>query len=325
MKYPSFLNDNDLIGITACSCGVLDKIDKYNKSINNFKKYGFNVIETKNVKTDGVVSSSNIDRANELKELYINDDVKMISIARGGDFLYDMLPLVDYDCINDNVKWISGSSDPTSLLFTITTNLDIATIYSPSNMTGFDEELLHPSLINYFKIIKGENVIQRKYDKCESESFSDILSKDDVWLNLNGDVNETGRLIGGCIECLKDIIGTKYDNAKNFIEKYKDDGTIWYFDVFNMTSESLYNTLLQFKNAGWFKYTKAILIGRVAFPNTYVDMGYEKMIKKAIPDIKVVYNMDIGHVKPAFTLINGSIATIVSNNNEGNLEMKYEN
>ena len=35
MKYPSFLKDNDLIGITAPSAGVGSKIDDFEKSIEN--------------------------------------------------------------------------------------------------------------------------------------------------------------------------------------------------------------------------------------------------------------------------------------------------
>ena len=33
------------------------------------------------------------------------------------------------------------------------------------------------------------------------------------WSNLNGNVEEEGILIGGCIEVLKDIIGTKFDKT----------------------------------------------------------------------------------------------------------------
>jgi len=147
-----------------------------------------------------------------------------------------------------------------------------------------------------------------------------LIKKDNEWINMNGDVNEEGILIGGCIDVLKDLIGTKFDKTNEFLEKYKDEGFIWYFDVFSMTSEALYNTLLQFKYAGWFKYTKAILIGKVCIPNTFVDMTYEELIKKAIQDIPVVYKFDVGHVKPSFTMINGMKVRIISDKNEGSLE-----
>ena len=321
MIIPKYLSDGDLVGVTACSCGVLKKIAKYETSINNFKEYSkFNLIETSNVRTDGVVCCDRFTRKMELESLYKNNDVRAITIASGGDFLSDMLNVIDYETISKNVKWLCGSSDPTSLLYTVTTNLDIATIYSPCNMSGFNEIPLHESHVNYFRILKGELVKQCKFDKYEGESFSDELNTDNVWMNINGDVDETGVLIGGCIDSLKDIIGTKFDKTKEFIDKYKNKGIIWYFDVFSMTSEGLYNTLIQFRNAGWFEYTRAILIGKVCIPGSFVDMSYEELIGNAIPDIKVVYKFDIGHVKPSFTMINGVEARVVSNDNECYLE-----
>lgn len=320
MIYPKYLGKNDTIGITACSAGVLKKIEKYEKSIANVKKQGFRLLETDNVRTDGVVSSDKITRARELESLFLNKDVDMVAIASGGDFLYDMLTEVDFNILKDNVKWLAGSSDPTSLLYIMTTNYDVATLYSPCNMSGFSEDNLHESYLNYFEIIRGNLVKQNKYPFKEGESFSDELTEVNDWSNLNGDVDEEGILIGGCIEVLKDIIGTKFDKTNEFLEKYKDEGFIWYFDVFSMTSEGLYNTLLQFKNAGWFKYAKAVLIGKVCFPNTFTDMSYDDAIKSSLEDVKCIFNFDIGHVKPSFTMINGMKARVVSNDKEGYLE-----
>ena len=320
MIFPKYLDDNGTIGITACSAGVLIKIEKYEKSISNVKKQGFHIIETPNVRTDGVVSSDKVTRARELESLFINTNADIVAIASGGDFLYDMLTEVDFSILTNNVKWLAGSSDPTSLLYILTTNYDIATVYSPCNMSGFNEDNLHESYLNYFKILKGNLVKQNRYPFREGESFSDEMNTPNEWININGDVDEKGILIGGCIEVLKDIIGTKFDKTNEFLEKYKDDGFIWYFDVFSMTSEGLYNTLLQFKNAGWFKYTNAVVIGKVCFPNTFTDMKYEDAIKNSLEDVKCIFNFDIGHVKPSFTMINGMKARVVSNIEEGYLE-----
>lgn len=320
MIYPNFLNKNDTIGITACSCGVLKKIEKYEKSINHFNEVGFNIIETPNVRTEGVVSSDKVIRAYELESLFNNKNVNMVAIASGGDFLYEMLTEVNYDTLVSNVKWLAGSSDPTSLLYILTTNYDIATIYSPCNMSGFSADKLHQSYLNYFEILKGNLVKQEKFPYTENSEVDDLFDQPNEWLNINGNVDEKGIIIGGCIEVLKDLIGTKFDKTKDFLEKYKEDGFIWYFDVFSMTSEGLYNTLLQFNNAGWFKYTKAVIIGKVRFPNTFTDLKYEDAIKKALPEIKTIFNFDVGHVKPSFTMINGMKARVVSNEDEGYLE-----
>ena len=316
MITPKYLNKGDTIGTTACSCGVLEKIDKYEKSNKNIKSLGFDILETPNVRTSGIVSSDPITRAKELESLYKDSNVKAIAITSGGDFLIDMLEKVNYDVIKNNIKWLCGSSDPTSLLYTVTTNLDIATIYSPCNMSGFSSDNLHESYLNYFEILKGNLVKQNRYPFYESDD--DIFDKENKWININGDVDETGTLIGGCIESLKDVIGTRFDKTNSFLEKYKD--TIWYFDVFSMQPEDLYRTLIQFKMAGWFRYTKVIIIGKVRFPSSFLNLSYEEMIKKALPNMKVIYNFDVGHVKPSMTMINGFKVRVISNDNEGSLE-----
>lgn len=328
MIIPKFLEKGDTIGVTACSCGVLKKIEKYEKSIQHFIDDGYKIIETNNVRTMGPVSSDAITRVRELRELYENKDVAMIIIASGGDYLYDILSYIDYNLIRKSVKWIVGSSDPTSLLFIITTNLDIATIYSPCNLSGMAMNNLHESLVNYMEIIKGNLVKQIKYDYYEKEELNSSndynLDTKNEWIKINFEnCDLSGIIIGGCIECLKDVIGTKYDKTLEFIEKYKDDRIIWYFDVFAMSYENLHNTLLQFKNAGWFKYTDLILIGKVKYPSTEDMTLYVNDIKSALNGVNVVFNYDIGHVKPSFTIINGSRTQVIINEEESSLKYLF--
>ena len=318
MIIPEYLKDNDLVGVTACSCGVLHKIDKYEKSISNFKKQGFRILETPNVRTDGLVSSDIDTRVKELESLVTNKEVKMINIASGGDFLIDMLPYVNYDLIKENVKWFGGSSDPTSLLYTITTKLDIATMYTPCNMSGYNADNLHKSYLDYFKIVKGDLVKQEKSDFYEGSE--DVFDQVNEWNSFGKTVDEKGIIIGGCIESLKDLIGTNLDYTKEFLEKYKDEGIIWYFDVFSMSGDDLYRTLCQFKNAGWFKYTKLILIGKVKYPPEYSGLNYEDAIKQMLNEYKVIYKFDVGHVKPSMTMINGMKVHVKFDGNKGSLE-----
>ena len=85
-----------------------------------------------------------------------------------------------------------------------------------------------------------------------------------------------GRCIGGCIDVLKDLIGTCYDRTADFIRRYEGDGFIWYFDNFALSSAVLYRTLLQFRYAGWFspEHTRAVLIGRTCFETEESEMTY---------------------------------------------------
>lgn len=327
MIYPKFLEKNDLIGISAPSAGVGRKIESFDKSIDSIHKAGYKTIETEHVRVNKEVSASSKIRAKEFEELVTNKTVSMVMCAAGGDFLIDMLPYVDYSKIKQNPKWIMGASDPTSLLYTITTKLDIATLYG-LNAGGYDQENLHKSLLNNLEILKGNLVKQESFDLFEKEQDETKdgynLTEKVFWENLNGDFKVKGRIIGGCIDCLGDLVGTPFDNTVEFIEKYKQDGIIWYFDIFSMTTEEFYRCLFQMQQAGWFKYVKAVIVGRVRFPNSFTKMTYQKALKKIFKKLPIVFDADIGHVAPKMTIINGAIAEIESVNGKGSIKFELE-
>lgn len=328
MKYPKFLTHNDKIGVVALSAGVGgDYIDGYKKSLVNIEKKGFKIIETASVRNSGDVSNTAEIRAKELDKLITDKEVNLIMCASGGDFLVEILPYVNYKNIQDNPKWLMGASDPTSILYLVTTALDIATIYG-FNAHSFDQTILHECQENAFEIMQGNLLEQKSFDLYEVER-SDTAKTYNVtekvyWESINGDVDVTGRIIGGCIECLRGLPGTRFDYTKKFIEKYKEDGIIWYFDIFSLTSEEFYLCLIQLKESGWFNYVKGVIVGRVKFPGGFTQMTYQEALKKIFGDIPLIFNADIGHVAPKMTIINGSIATITCKNGKGKIKLRME-
>lgn len=328
MLYPKMLVNGSTIGVTAMSAGVGKKIDEYELSIEKIKENSFNIVETESVRVNNYVSNTGSERAKELDELILNKDVDMVLCAAGGDFALEMLPYVNLENIKNNPKWIMGASDPTSILYYVTTKLDIATMYG-HNAGGYDAVNLHKSNLISFEYLKGNLVKQESYDLYESDKKSRTkegykLDTPVVYENLFGDVDVTGRIIGGCIDVLKDIIGTKYDGTSEFLKRYSEDGIIWYFDNFAMDSALFYRTLLQFRDAGWFNNTKAVLVGRVMYPNEEFGMSYQDSLIKAFDgmNIPVVFNMDIGHVVPKMSIINGAICHVLSENGKGSLEFE---
>lgn len=323
MKYPNFLKDNDTIGITALSEGVGNNLEEYLQSIDNIKNNNYKIIETGNVRSKNSPSSSISTRVKEFNELLLNNDVKIIICSSGGDFLYEIIPYLDYLLIKNNPKLLMGTSDVASLLYIVTTNLDIATIYG-FNAISFAASNLDLSQQNALNIIRGNIISQSSYPKYEKDrskrvNYNYNFDTKVKWESLNGDFEVSGRIIGGCIDCLRYIPGTPYDKTKEFIEKYKNDGIIWYLDIFSMTSEDFYNTLLQLKEVGWFKYVKAVLAGRVMFPSSFTTMTYQKALKKIFNNIPIVFNADIGHVAPKMTIINGAIAKIEVKKDKGKI------
>ena len=330
MIYPKFLKPGDTVGICAPSRGI-DKEDiTFDVSLNNLKKEGYNVFETQNVRTGKLPSTDAITRANEFNELVKREDISFIFSASGGDFMIEILPYINEELIKNNIKWVSGYSDPTSLLYYITTKFDIATVYGV-NAGSFDQENLYKSLKDSLEIVKGNLVKQESFPMCERLSYEEkanqtstdyVLNNEVKWQTLNGDVDIEGRLIGGCIDCLKSMIGTRFDYTKEFIDKYNDDGIIWYFDNFALKAEELYYTLWQMKEAGWFLNSKGFVFGRTKYEGSDGLLSYEEAVKRALGDeIPIILDADIGHVKPTFTLINGAIGHFKSKDGKGSLEM----
>lgn len=335
MRYPKFIKENDIIGVTAPSDGIIvkEKIYRLDCAIENFNKRKFKVKETPNVrKSIKGKSSSSKNRAKQLEELFMDDKVSIIICATGGDFLLEILSELDFNIIKENPKWIQGYSDPTGLLYTITTNLDIATIYG-ENFKSFGMKKWHKSLEDNLEILKGNIIVQKSFDKYEKEgSKNEIgdevynLTEKVYWKNLYKEKNITieGRIIGGCIDILNDLFGTRFDKTTEFIEKYKNDGIIWYFDNCELSSEQLIRTLWKFKDNGWFNYTNGIIFGRSATESSYYDISFEDAIRYSLDslNIPIIINADIGHVPPRITIINGSIAKIKIDDGKGTIKFK---
>lgn len=336
MIYPQFLKRKETIGITAPSDGIVEEIDIYrlNNAIRKFEELGYKVKETKNVRTSikGKSAPSKI-QAKELESLFEDKETKCIICAGGGDFLLEMLSEVDFGVIKNNPKWLQGYSDPTGLLFTITTNLDIATIYA-DNFKSFGMENWHKSLEDNLKILEGNLVKQESFEKYESTRTEKIIGNEGYnldtevkWENLgNENINITGRMIGGCLDILSELFGTRFDKTKEFIEKYKNDGIIWYLENCEMTSENIIRTLWKFKDNGWFKYTNGIIFGRSALEQSCYDISFKEAVERVLGDlnIPIILNADIGHVSPRMTIINGAICNVVSKNGKGEIIFDFK-
>ncbi len=335
MIYPNFIKEGSTIGVGAPSSGIVEelKVNRLNRAIKNLEDKCFLIQETKDVRTDykGCSAKSEV-RAEELASLFLNKNIQMIICAAGGEFLLTMLSFFDFSVVKNNPKWIQGYSDATGLLYVITTNLDIATIYA-SNFGEFGMVPWHESLDNNLEILKGNLVLQEsflkyeEYEESKTEFFSYNLVHDVKWEVINGKkALIKGRLIGGCIDVLRELFGTRFDKTKEFLEKYKDDGIVWYFDNCELSSEDLIRVLWKFKDNGYFKYTKGIIFGRSGTYKSNLGISFYEAINGSLKDlgVPIVVDADLGHVAPRMTLINGAIVEISVEDKKGKVKFSLE-
>lgn len=326
MKYPKFLKKGDTIGICAPSAGMGKKLSQYDNSLKVLKKQGYKIKETNSVRVNNKRSATAKNRAKEFYELTADNSVDMIMFATGGDYMYEIMPYVNYDQFLSNPKWLMGMSDPTNILLDVTCLLDIATLYG---MNAGSYELNTPKWqLNNLEVLKGNLIKQKsfkKYQTCE-DKWNDINEfKHDVkWISKK-EVDIEGRIIGGCFDVILNHMGTFLDNMANFVYRYADDGIIWYLDIFSKTPLDVYLGLLQMKYAGLFTNCKCVLVGRIAIENIEdKKFNYKNAIDKALGNIPHIMEMDIGHTSPFITIINGAIARVKCKDGKGEITFKLK-
>jgi muramoyltetrapeptide carboxypeptidase LdcA involved in peptidoglycan recycling len=292
MIIPKWIKEGDGIGVTALSDGVSKEEDRqrFENGKKQLEKLGLKVVMTDNVFTadEKGRSSAGKVRAKQFEDLIRNPEINVIFSAKGGNFLVEMLPFIDYDSIRKNPKWIQGYSDNTGILYGITTKLDIATAYG-SNFGDFGMKPWEESVVRNVEILQGKEKIQNSF-KYYQDGFKDKenifegYSKDlpVFWNNLRGEeeIRVTGRLLGGCLDVLLTIAGTVYEDTLGFTERYKEDGIVFYLESFDLNSEELMMGLWRLKEMGWFSPCFGIVFGR---PMLFSSLQTPAMKKLLIP------------------------------------------
>ncbi|MBE5957639.1 MAG: LD-carboxypeptidase [Lachnospiraceae bacterium] len=335
------------------------KVKRFHNAVSNLKKVGYDVLFTDNVFTAdkrGCSSAGDV-RAKEFGNLIKDENVGAIVCAAGGDYLMEMLDYIDFEAIKQNPKWIQGYSDITTLIFPITTKCDVATVYG-FNFSDFGMKQWQDSVVRGLEVLEGKRVTQESFDfhedfhgfdEDEADNVNDAYDGNDeheadagngadtgnfeeaglegysadapvVWKTYNDKpVTMSGRLLGGCLDCISFLAGTKYDGTLEFAEKYKEDGIIWFLESFDMSDTVLVTTLWKLKQMGYFKYASGFVFGRPLMYNTWIEQSYEDAVMSVLGDldVPVIFDADIGHKGPQFSMINGAKAVVKSEDGKG--------
>lgn len=337
MIYPNFIKEKSCIGVPAPSAGAgaIEKKNKLLNAKNKLEEIGYKLKLSDNLfKCEKGRSASAKIRAEEVNSMFNDKEINMILCASGGDFLVEILPYVDFNLIKENPKLIAGFSDPTGLLYPITTKYDIATVYG-QNFSSFGSSEWHQSQRDFLEVVTGNQNELYSYELYEAsypETVTGIeeynLTEKVYWKTLDDKpVILNGRIIGGCMDIISELAGTKYDGINEFNEKHKEDGIIWYFDNCELSMEETIRTLWKFKELGYFKYTKGVIFGRFGINVTCYDYDVKTCLQDSalgVLDIPIIYDADISHRSPCMPIINGSIATVKVKEGKGRIKFELK-
>lgn len=337
MRYPDFLKENGTIGFVAPSLACAS--EPYKSAFLNAQKIftnkGYSLEIGPNAYLQEGIGISNTPKlcAEELNEALCNSDSQVIISCGGGELMCEILPYIDYERImSSKAKWFVGYSDNTNYTFLSATICDTAAIYGPC-AAAYGMEPWHPSLGDTMNLLSGKIDTVSNYDLWEREK---IKSEEKPYEPYNvteptiirkfpdNDAEFSGRLLGGCIDCMVTFLGTRFDKVKSFNEKYMDDGIIWFMEACDLNVLSIRRAIWQMKEAGWFEHVKGFLIGRpYCFGEDLFGLDQYRAVTDLLAEYKVpiIMDLDIGHLPPMMPLICGATADVKVAGN--NIEIKY--
>lgn len=282
MLIPPYLSPGNTIGIT-CPAGYM-AVEKANTCIRTLQQWGYEVMVGKTLgsNSSNYFSGTDEERLNELQAMLDDKSIHAILFGRGGYGVSRIIDKLNFKKFVKNPKWLIGFSDITVLHAHIFSNYGIATMHAPmagafNNAQGNNEYI--DSLRDALRGVKAQY-------KTDPHPF-------------NNPGEATGKLIGGNLNLLSNMIGTTSDfESKNNILFLEDVG------------EYLYNIdrmLYHLKRSGKFKKPAGVIIGGFT-DSKDTERPFGKTVYEIIHDITamldcpVCFNFPVSHEKENLAL-----------------------
>ena len=327
VRYPAPLRPGDVIGVTAPSSGVpADLRPRLDFCVGDLRRRGFEVRLGDCLDGEGVVSAPAAQRAAELTAMLLDPRVRAVVPPWGGELLVEVLPHLDLEALRHaEPTWVVGFSDVSTLLLALTTVTGTATLHG-QNLLETPYEVPSP-LAHWLDVAglpAGGSVVQGASTAHRVHGF-DVWQEDPTftrysfdsggrWSLLDpsaGPVHVQGRLVGGCIETVSILAGTRYGDLPAFAREHAPEGLLVYVEASGDVATDIARDLWRMRLAGWFDDARAVLVGRTTAPDAD---GFTQLdaVRSVLGDLglPVVLDVDCGHVAPHLALVNGALATL---------------
>jgi len=335
IRYPQALQIGQTIGITAPSSGVGEELHNLvHQSQKQFERRGYQTEIGETVWTQTKAASATKEkRAVELNEMLQNPAIHAIIPPWGGEILQEILPLIEWGKVQP--KWILGYSDLSTLLFALTVKTGIATAHG-TNLIDLRSDEWDATTMKVLEVLSSQeggtihqtssNYYQSKWSHDKyPDPYVYTLDTQTNWQTISDQTVEMkGRLLGGCMDTIRHLIGTPYGNVHEFQQTHlQNEPIVWYLENCEMSATDFHRTLLQMQQSGWFAHASGIVFGRTSAGEevggfTTLDAMERLAVETNLP---IIYNADIGHVPPQITLVNGAYAEIKASNQQGEMMM----
>jgi len=323
VNYPKPLKAGSRIAICAFSSSVPQACyARLDKAVAFLQGQGFEVVEGQSVRHTGEWDAQA--RANELNTFLLDESISAVLPPWGGDLAMAILPLLDWQALQaTSPKWVLGFSDVSTIMTALTTRLNWVTVHATNLMqlTSLQTDPLTRATLDVLSLQVGDKWVQSASSHFEAANACPIsdpnmvfnLTEITQWRLLPSQqgiardkVAFAGRLVGGCLDTHQHILNTEFADIEQFSQQYHEQPLILYFENGELSDHGYIRALLGLKYKGVFKHVSGVLFGRNA-ANKYKVSANEKILLKALGslNIPIVFDVDIGHIPPNMTLLNG--------------------
>ena len=266
---------------------------------------------------DGWVSASPRERADDIHAAFLDDDVRVVLAAIGGNHSNQILPFLDFDLIAAHPKIVQGYSDVTVLLWAILERARLRTFHGPALVSELGEFPSPLPFTDRWLRAAWFGAASLTFEPASdwTDEFLDWFAKADLvrprelrpgsgWVTLRPGM-ANGRLIGGCLETIcwhlkgstfwPDLAG-----AVLFLETSEEAPSPAEVDGYLTDLEQL----------GVFDQVSGLVFGR---PMRYAAADVETLWsvvrrRTEASGVPVLANVDLGHTDPMLTLPLGAHA-----------------
>ena len=343
MIFPNPLKKGMTIGVASPSfgCTIEPYISRFNEALKKFAEYGYKVkVGDCCHKSDGIgISTNPKDAAAELTEFYCDPEIDAVISCGGGELMCETISYVDFERIKSApAKWFMGYSDNTNFIYPLVTKCGVAAIYG-NNFPGFGKPWEGPET-DAWKLLEGNDFTVHGYEKFQSPEteLSDPLSKYilneekilKVWKNgsfTKEKIEFSGTLIGGCLDVLAGLAGTRFDGIKDFNKE--NPKTIWILEACDLSPMDIRRSIWRLDECGFFANAAGFLIGRPLAAWKQEMMGVNQY--NAVSDllekyhVPIVFDADLGHIDPVMPLVMGAGARVTVCGNDITVKMDLNN
>ena len=204
-------------GIAFVSPAGVPDPERIQRAADHLNNLGYRVIQNRDLgQRRGYLAGDDMQRADELMQAFVDEDVRAIFATRGGYGSVRLLDRLDWDVIRSHPKIVVGFSDITVLHHALWQKCGLITFHGPHPNDGFGHPRGLPAMADeaFWTGLRADRQSDDGYEmRVPPQGGPTVDDKGEV---------ATGRLLGGNLALACSLMGTpfqvNYQNAILFLE-----------------------------------------------------------------------------------------------------------